>query len=190
MASRAIPSHLKPAAASGNGDADFAQRHHGKTQSHVVSRVSAIPSLAQAWHSSHFPPRSPAEQLWEKREAVPVASSSTLSDAASLFGGGAAVTTRVGKEHSCFEPTWWQQFHESLVTLPLQRLRVRRATQPEPHRVLRLLHPATCSNGTSKGSLTATPSWSTGVLPNGGIPWANASITSAPLVLPPWFRQI
>lgn len=35
MANRAIPSHLKPSAAeNGNG---FTPRHHGKTQSHVVS---------------------------------------------------------------------------------------------------------------------------------------------------------
>ena len=39
MTSKAIPSHLKPAAAQGNGDADFARKHHGKTQSHVVSRI-------------------------------------------------------------------------------------------------------------------------------------------------------
>jgi len=38
MASKAIPSHLKPsAAAGGQGDGDFTQRHHGKSQSHVVS---------------------------------------------------------------------------------------------------------------------------------------------------------
>jgi len=37
MASRAIPSHLKPSAAAGNGDAEsFARKHHGKTQSHVA----------------------------------------------------------------------------------------------------------------------------------------------------------
>ena len=34
----AIPSHLKPSAASGNGDeGDFAGKHHGKTRSHMVS---------------------------------------------------------------------------------------------------------------------------------------------------------
>jgi hypothetical protein len=37
MASRAIPSHLKPSAAAGGQDGDFTQRHHGKSQSHVVS---------------------------------------------------------------------------------------------------------------------------------------------------------
>ena len=36
MASRAIPSHLKPSAAAGNGE-DGGQRHHGKTASHFVS---------------------------------------------------------------------------------------------------------------------------------------------------------
>lgn len=37
MASKAIPSHLK-AQANGDGDAaEFARKHHGKTQSHVVS---------------------------------------------------------------------------------------------------------------------------------------------------------
>lgn len=38
MASRAIPSHLKPSAAEGKGEGGFnSQRHHGKSQSHVVS---------------------------------------------------------------------------------------------------------------------------------------------------------
>jgi hypothetical protein len=32
----AVPSHLKPSAALG-GDAEFARKHHGKTQSHMVS---------------------------------------------------------------------------------------------------------------------------------------------------------
>ena len=36
MAGRALPSHLKPSAAEG-GEGGFAPRHHGKTQSHVVS---------------------------------------------------------------------------------------------------------------------------------------------------------
>ncbi|KAF2197839.1 UDP-glucose pyrophosphorylase [Delitschia confertaspora ATCC 74209] len=35
MASRAIPSHLKPAAANGSGDG-YTPRHHGKSQSHVA----------------------------------------------------------------------------------------------------------------------------------------------------------
>ncbi|KAF1810737.1 putative UTP--glucose-1-phosphate uridylyltransferase [Eremomyces bilateralis CBS 781.70] len=38
MTSKALPTHLKPAAAlgNGNGDAEFARKHHGKTQSHVA----------------------------------------------------------------------------------------------------------------------------------------------------------
>lgn len=43
MAGRALPSHLKPSAAEG-GEGGFAPRHHGKTQSHVVSR-SLFPQL-------------------------------------------------------------------------------------------------------------------------------------------------
>ena len=41
--SSALPSHLKPSGAS-NGDADgaFARKHHGKTQSHVVSDIVVI----------------------------------------------------------------------------------------------------------------------------------------------------
>jgi hypothetical protein len=36
-AKSAIPTHLKPEDAIGNGDAaGFARKHHGKTQSHVV----------------------------------------------------------------------------------------------------------------------------------------------------------
>ncbi|XTI91928.1 hypothetical protein V2W45_757989 [Cenococcum geophilum] len=43
MASRAIPSHLKPSAAAGNGDAEsFARKHHGKTQSHVVGGLFSV----------------------------------------------------------------------------------------------------------------------------------------------------
>jgi hypothetical protein len=46
MASRAIPSHLKPsAAAGGQGEGEFTQRHHGKSQSHVVS-TPVYPSTA------------------------------------------------------------------------------------------------------------------------------------------------
>ncbi|QDS70308.1 hypothetical protein FKW77_008239 [Venturia effusa] len=42
MASRAIPSHLKPPGA-GNGEAaEFARKHHGKSQSHVVSEAAFI----------------------------------------------------------------------------------------------------------------------------------------------------
>jgi hypothetical protein len=39
MASKAIPSHLKPQSAASNGGdpAEFARKHHGKSQSHVVS---------------------------------------------------------------------------------------------------------------------------------------------------------
>lgn len=34
----ALPSHLKPGNASGNGDEpEFAGKHHGKTRSHMVS---------------------------------------------------------------------------------------------------------------------------------------------------------
>ena len=37
MASKsAIPTHLKNAAAANGDAADFARKHHGKTQSHVV----------------------------------------------------------------------------------------------------------------------------------------------------------
>ncbi len=35
----ALPTHLRP----GNGDeAEFTKRHHGKTRSHMVSRVPAL----------------------------------------------------------------------------------------------------------------------------------------------------
>jgi hypothetical protein len=35
----ALPAHLNPKSALGNGDAnaEFARKHHGKTQSHMVS---------------------------------------------------------------------------------------------------------------------------------------------------------
>lgn len=43
MASKAIPSHLRPQAASGNGSNGAPQqRHHGKSQSHVVSATFPI----------------------------------------------------------------------------------------------------------------------------------------------------
>jgi len=35
-----LPSHLKPSGL-GNGDAEFARKHHGKTQSHMVSFVTS-----------------------------------------------------------------------------------------------------------------------------------------------------
>jgi hypothetical protein len=42
----ALPAHLNPRSALGNGDAnaEFARKHHGKTQSHMVS---AAPRLLQ-----------------------------------------------------------------------------------------------------------------------------------------------
>lgn len=44
MASRAIPSHLKPSAAAGNAE-DGGQRHHGKTASHFVSTTCSSASF-------------------------------------------------------------------------------------------------------------------------------------------------
>ncbi|KAF1916648.1 hypothetical protein BDU57DRAFT_516870 [Ampelomyces quisqualis] len=45
MASRAIPSHLKPSAAEGKGEGGFnSQRHHGKSQSHVSNQELYRPS--------------------------------------------------------------------------------------------------------------------------------------------------
>jgi hypothetical protein len=47
MASRAIPSHLKPSSAAGKDEGGFnSQRHHGKSQSHVVSH-RLIPAALQ-----------------------------------------------------------------------------------------------------------------------------------------------
>jgi hypothetical protein len=53
MASRAIPSHLKPSAAEEGG---FAPRHHGKSQSHVVSWpliLSLRPNIARVCSRVH-----------------------------------------------------------------------------------------------------------------------------------------
>jgi len=51
MASRALPSHLKPSAAEGSGEGGFSsQRHHGKSQSHVVRTLPLC----------SYPPRQPA----------------------------------------------------------------------------------------------------------------------------------
>lgn len=57
MSSKAIPSHLRPqvAATAGNGapEKEFERKHHGKTQSHVVSSVSSDlfinPKKVTAW---------------------------------------------------------------------------------------------------------------------------------------------
>lgn len=45
----ALPAHLKPSALGGNGngnkaaaDAEFAKKHHGKTQSHMVSEAISL----------------------------------------------------------------------------------------------------------------------------------------------------
>ena len=35
----ALPGHLKSALGGSNGEAEFAKKHHGKTQSHMVSGV-------------------------------------------------------------------------------------------------------------------------------------------------------
>lgn len=45
MASKAIPSHLKTESNGKVGDSDFARRHHGKTQSHVVSNHPVFATL-------------------------------------------------------------------------------------------------------------------------------------------------
>ena len=42
----ALPSHLKPA----NGSEPAAERHHGKSQSHVVSRRSFLPLSSALLH--------------------------------------------------------------------------------------------------------------------------------------------
>lgn len=58
----ALPSHLKPSGL-GNGDAEFAKKHHGKTQSHMVSSTFHIGSStiygrygrrASQRHIAHF----------------------------------------------------------------------------------------------------------------------------------------
>ncbi|KAF9732327.1 UTP-glucose-1-phosphate uridylyltransferase [Paraphaeosphaeria minitans] len=62
MASRAIPSHLKPSAAAGNGDSEGGQRHHGKTASHFVRTMPIVPGpapLRVLYH--HFHPQFPAD---------------------------------------------------------------------------------------------------------------------------------
>lgn len=42
----AIPSHLKPSSAAGNGEeADFVGKHHGKTRSHMVSTYNTQLSM-------------------------------------------------------------------------------------------------------------------------------------------------
>ena len=40
----ALPTHLNPKSALGNGDpnAEFARKHHGKTQSHMVSAAQKL----------------------------------------------------------------------------------------------------------------------------------------------------
>lgn len=48
MASKAIPSHLKPQAAENSGAEGFTARHHGKTQSHMVSATPFPRSFAEA----------------------------------------------------------------------------------------------------------------------------------------------
>ena len=39
LASKALPAHLKDAISNGEGNGAFERKHHGKTQSHVVSRT-------------------------------------------------------------------------------------------------------------------------------------------------------
>ncbi|KAK7186775.1 hypothetical protein PSPO01_07309 [Paraphaeosphaeria sporulosa] len=56
MASRAIPSHLKPSAAAGNGDSEGGQRHHGKTASHFV-RIPIVlgPAVLRSLYHQSIP---------------------------------------------------------------------------------------------------------------------------------------
>jgi hypothetical protein len=55
MASRAIPSHLKPGTAANGGAEGFSPRHHGKTQSHMVSRSVCFPVACCHSCSTRFP---------------------------------------------------------------------------------------------------------------------------------------
>lgn len=53
MASRAIPSHLKPSAAEGSGEGGFSsQRHHGKSQSHVVRTLFSLSIPLSSLHKA------------------------------------------------------------------------------------------------------------------------------------------
>ena len=45
LASKALPAHLKDAVSNGEGNGAFERKHHGKTQSHVVSRAFLQSSL-------------------------------------------------------------------------------------------------------------------------------------------------
>src|SRR5258708_5377843 len=66
MASKAIPSHLKPSSAAGNGDGDsFARKHHGKTQSHVVSDFHALLPAPAELHER------PSPAFSERRNTAP-----------------------------------------------------------------------------------------------------------------------
>ena len=50
--SKAIPSHLKPSSAEGKNGEEFKQRHHGKTQSHVVSSFLHFHKHNSPWSGS------------------------------------------------------------------------------------------------------------------------------------------
>jgi len=53
--SSALPAHLKPAALSssnGNADGAFERKHHGKTQSHMVSHIPAVCGDVVSWARS------------------------------------------------------------------------------------------------------------------------------------------
>ena len=52
--SSALPAHLKPSGA-GNGDANggFARKHHGKSQSHVVSKDQSLVESQNQLKLSH-----------------------------------------------------------------------------------------------------------------------------------------
>jgi hypothetical protein len=58
MASRAIPSHLRPsAAAAGGPDGGAERKHHGKSQSHVVSTALLSFPSRMTWRPSQDGPR-------------------------------------------------------------------------------------------------------------------------------------
>ena len=47
----ALPAHLKSALGNGDANAEFARKHHGKTQSHMVSVPPKLLKMTNAWHS-------------------------------------------------------------------------------------------------------------------------------------------
>lgn len=157
MASRAIPAHLKPSAAEGEGFSS--QRHHGKSQSHVVSTRRLFVSLPFHTGPLSFGPFSlhtPIQCLdcgFQTTSSSPILPSASTSmraegkpDRQSVFAGFAAPGASMG--------AGWPLFHKSCQMMPSK-------PQWQPSEAICPALPACTLNGLTAVALEQQGSFST-----------------------------